>query len=80
MNNGAGGDQYFTTDFEEIIIDEQDFKFDGQTRRDPNTNEKVVFGQNIFQSRNLTFEPNENLATPDDYVLPRRRGGYQHMG
>lgn len=69
MNNGAGGDQYFTTDFEEIIIDEQDFKFDGQTRRDPNTNEKVVFGQNIFQSRNLTFEPNENLATPDDYKL-----------
>ncbi len=69
MNNGAGGDQYFTTDLEEIIIDEQDFKFDGQTRRDPNTNEKVVFGQNIFQSRNLTFEPNENLATPDDYKL-----------
>ena len=28
-----------------------------------------MFGQNIFQSRNLTFEPNENLATPDDYKL-----------
>lgn len=28
-----------------------------------------VYGQNLFRSRNLTFEPNENLATPEDYKL-----------
>lgn len=28
-----------------------------------------VFGQDIFTSRNLTFEPNVNMATPEDYRL-----------
>lgn len=28
-----------------------------------------VFGQDIFRSRNLTFEPNVNMATPEDYRL-----------
>lgn len=28
-----------------------------------------VFGRNIFNTQNLTFEPNINLATPPDYVL-----------
>ena len=30
---------------------------------------KQVFGQSIFRTRNLTFEPNVNLATPQDYRL-----------
>ncbi len=29
----------------------------------------VVFGREVFSSRNLTFAPNYNLATPVDYVL-----------
>lgn len=28
-----------------------------------------VFGRNIFNTRNLTFEPSENLATPPNYRL-----------
>lgn len=28
-----------------------------------------VFGRNIFSNRNLTFAPNENIATPVDYKL-----------
>lgn len=30
---------------------------------------KQVFGRNIFQNKNLTFESNLNLATPPDYRL-----------
>ena len=30
---------------------------------------KNVFGRNVFSSRNLTFEPNTNVATPDNYKL-----------
>lgn len=28
-----------------------------------------LFGQGLFRSRELTFEPNMNIATPEDYVL-----------
>lgn len=31
--------------------------------------ENQVFGRNIFNTRNLTFEPSVNLATPPDYRL-----------
>lgn len=30
---------------------------------------KQVFGRNIFNNKNLTFEPNMNIATPQDYRL-----------
>ena len=30
---------------------------------------KMVFGRNIFRSKNLTFAPNQNLATPINYKL-----------
>jgi protein involved in polysaccharide export with SLBB domain len=30
---------------------------------------KRVFGRDIFNTRNLTFEPNMNIATPQNYVL-----------
>ncbi|MDR0745738.1 MAG: SLBB domain-containing protein, partial [Mediterranea sp.] len=30
---------------------------------------KPVFGQNIFKGKNLTFEPNLNMATPENYRL-----------
>lgn len=29
----------------------------------------VVFGRNIFTNKNLTFAPNENIATPENYKL-----------
>lgn len=28
-----------------------------------------VFGRNVFNNRNLTFEPNSNMATPENYKL-----------
>lgn len=33
------------------------------------TNPREVFGRNVFRSRALTFEPNENQATPENYKL-----------
>lgn len=35
---------------------------------DDNGNKKI-YGRNLFWSRQLTFEPNQNLATPEDFVL-----------
>ena len=32
-------------------------------------NGKKVFGRDIFNNKNLNFEPNMNLATPQNYVL-----------
>lgn len=32
-------------------------------------NKKKVFGRDIFNNRNLSFEPNMNIATPQNYVL-----------
>ena len=31
--------------------------------------QKGIFGHNLFNGVNLTFEPNENVATPEDYKL-----------
>lgn len=31
--------------------------------------EEQVFGRNIFNTKNLTFEPNNNIATPPNYQL-----------
>lgn len=35
----------------------------------PASTGKVIFGHDIFRSSSLTFEPNQNIATPTDYVL-----------
>lgn len=35
---------------------------------DDNGNRKI-YGRNLFWAKNLTFEPNQNMATPEDYVL-----------
>ena len=40
-------------------VDEQDMKSKG----------KKVFGRDIFNSKNLSFEPQMNIATPQNYVL-----------
>lgn len=32
-------------------------------------NKKKIFGHDIFNNKNLTFEPNMNIATPQDYRL-----------
>ena len=47
---------YFTNDYEQFDEDEEEGKI-------------KVFGRNIFNNKRLTFEPNMNIATPDDYRL-----------
>lgn len=37
--------------------------------KDDNKSQKKVFGRNIFNNRKLSFEPNMNIATPQDYRL-----------
>lgn len=44
-----------------------DFPFGSRQRPVPDSLQK--FGHNIFVDRELTFEPNENLATPENYRL-----------
>ncbi|MDE6864697.1 MAG: polysaccharide biosynthesis/export family protein, partial [Alistipes sp.] len=38
-------------------------------RKPPVPDSLQQFGHNIFSERELTFEPNENLATPENYTL-----------
>lgn len=51
------------TDWE---TDEQDSEYPGLFGKD---GEKIIYGQDIFSSEMLSFEPNQNAATPEDYVL-----------
>ncbi len=46
-------------EFEEFIRD----KYEKQKNR------KKVFGRNVFNNKDLSFEPNMNIATPENYVL-----------
>lgn len=49
---------------DQLEIDDEDFE--GYQK---DKNEKKVFGRNIFNNRKLSFEPNMNIATPQDYRL-----------
>ena len=52
--------------------DEEEEDEDMRVSEDPLYDEdgfKRIYGQDIFSSRKLSFEPNQNLATPEDYVL-----------
>ena len=42
---------------------------DGVTLFTEETSEDLVFGRNIFNTNNLTFEPSANLPTPSNYRL-----------
>lgn len=61
----AGGDDALMDD---AMGDETD---DDGTRASRNRGRysNQVFGRNIFNNRNLTFAPNMNIATPQNYVL-----------
>ena len=49
--------EYYGEDYQENMLED----------REPATSS--VFGVDIFRGRELSFEPNENIATPSDYVL-----------
>lgn len=47
-----------------IPYEDEDEYYSGRRKKG-----KEVFGRNIFNNRNLSFEPNMNIATPQDYRL-----------
>lgn len=56
----------------EVIDDEEDedlYEDDYIFPEEPEDLSGGIFGHNIFLNRELSFEPNENAATPVDYVL-----------
>ncbi len=53
-------------------IIEEDVTEDEYEEEDPLYDEygyRKIYGHDIFSVQNLSFEPNQNLATPEDYVL-----------
>lgn len=48
----------------DIPYDEEEYEY-GRKKKEG----KEVFGRNIFNNRKLSFEPNMNIATPQDYRL-----------
>lgn len=57
--------------YEDADEDHDDAELDVQSesRVAGDINGKRIFGHDIFRRRNLTFEPNDNIPTPQDYVL-----------
>lgn len=52
------------------VVDERSRVANGEEAPAVATNTKSkIFGHDIFRSKNLTFEPNMNIATPASYVL-----------
>lgn len=46
-----------------------DFIIDESYMPEAQEKKPLIFGHDIFSNKELTFEPNQNLATPADYVL-----------
>ena len=64
--------QYFSERKDELTEEDVDFAFDDNEESDYEEqlfNGKRVFGRDIFNKENLTFEPAMNIATPQNYVL-----------
>ena len=64
--------QYFSERKDELTEEDVDFVFDDNEESDYEEqlfNGKRVFGRDIFNKDNLTFEPAMNIATPQNYVL-----------
>ena len=64
--------QYFSERKDELTEEDVDFVFEDNEESDYEEqlfNGKRVFGRDIFNKDNLTFEPAMNIATPQNYVL-----------
>ncbi|MBR5531723.1 MAG: SLBB domain-containing protein [Bacteroidales bacterium] len=70
----ATTDSYLLMDEDELMLEEEEEDF---LRNDKNKkylqfeegDTIEIFGRSIFQNRDLTFAPNQNIATPDNYKL-----------
>ena len=72
--NGTQASTMSGTDQNEAILreetqDETSSMLDEQPTTEELAQEEQVFGRNIFNTRNLTFEPNNNMPTPPNYRL-----------
>lgn len=59
-------------DTEKSAEDEMDLLFaqiNDSTKLLNDAEERVVYGRNIFNNRNLTFSPSQNLPTPENYKV-----------
>ena len=64
--------QYFSERKDELTEEDVDFVFEDNEESDYEEqlfNGKRVFGRDIFNKENLTFEPAMNIARPQNYVL-----------
>ncbi|MGM9694420.1 MAG: SLBB domain-containing protein [Alloprevotella sp.] len=50
----------------ELLVPEEEDEMEDEEKEDPT---RQVFGRNIFNNKQLSFEPNMNIATPQDYRL-----------
>lgn len=50
-------------------LDEYDDYYDEENEKGEKKQKIEVFGRNIFNNKSLSFEPNMNIATPQDYRL-----------
>lgn len=53
----------------EQVQEDNSTMFDEKPQAQEVAQQDAVFGRNIFNTRNLTFEPNVNIATPPNYRL-----------
>lgn len=65
--------QEFLRAYKDIAPDsltmEDEFEDFVRDKYEKQKNKKKVFGRNIFNNKDLSFEPNMNIATPENYVL-----------
>lgn len=74
QQNNASSDQISGTAQAEIrlreqVSDDNSAVMPNQERAEDVVEENRVYGRNIFNTRNLTFEPSVNIATPLNYRL-----------
>ncbi len=50
-------------------LDEENLVVGDSIRNGEKSSTRRIFGHNIFNNKMLTFEPNENMATPENYRL-----------
>lgn len=57
------------TDESELGVADDTDMFAAETADAANSSEPRIYGHNVFNGKALTFEPNENMATPENYKL-----------
>ncbi len=57
------------TDDGDLWMETEEKDFVGLGLANPDRRGLLIFGRNIFNNRNLTFAPTQNIATPENYKL-----------